>query len=98
MIIFFKFNNSTYDHYFVTDIPFYNHKSQIKRVINRPWFICPNGCGKRYTLRSTLSRHIRFECGVEPKFKCGYCPYRCKQLSNLNRHIVNVHKEKVSLT
>ncbi|VVC28706.1 Zinc finger C2H2-type [Cinara cedri] len=34
---------------------------------------CPNRCGRGYIghhRKTNLNRHLRFECGVEPKFKC----------------------------
>jgi hypothetical protein len=51
---------------------------------------------KRYSLKWNLSRHRRLECGVEPKFGCRYCPFRCKDKGNLSRHSKNLHKEKIS--
>ncbi|CAH1964232.1 unnamed protein product [Acanthoscelides obtectus] len=30
-------------------------------------------CGKRYKHSHILRRHLDYECGVEPKFRCGIC-------------------------
>ncbi|XP_039285466.1 longitudinals lacking protein, isoforms N/O/W/X/Y [Nilaparvata lugens] len=38
-----------------------------------------NRCGRTYNMKSNLQRHIRDECGVEPKFCCPHCNYRSKR-------------------
>ncbi|XP_046686108.1 zinc finger protein 62 homolog [Homalodisca vitripennis] len=40
-------------------------------------YVCPE-CGKRYRYLRGLQQHRRYECGQEPRFKCPYCPRRCK--------------------
>ncbi|XP_063697882.1 zinc finger protein ZFP2-like [Culicoides brevitarsis] len=37
-----------------------------------------NRCGNSYARPHSLNRHIRFECGVEPKFQCPICILRAK--------------------
>ncbi|XP_075226106.1 uncharacterized protein LOC142327116 isoform X3 [Lycorma delicatula] len=49
-------------------------------------FTCPQ-CYKSYTQRRNMIRHIRYECGVEPQFKCQYCSFKAKQKTNLKSHI-----------
>ncbi|RZF39433.1 hypothetical protein LSTR_LSTR000954 [Laodelphax striatellus] len=39
-------------------------------------------CGKSYKYRSSLDRHLKYECGVKPKFKCPFCDHVSKQKSN----------------
>ena len=46
-----------------------------------------NNCGKVYGHKTSLNRHIMYECGKDPCFKCPYCPYQTKRNSNLLRHI-----------
>lgn len=53
-------------------------------------FICPQ-CGRRYAIKTTMNRHIKFECGIEPKFKCTICPNAFHQKANLRRHLITVH-------
>lgn len=49
-------------------------------------FQCPS-CGNFYIHKHNLNRHIRQECGKEPRFLCPHCPYKTKHKSSLGRHI-----------
>ncbi|EFN84261.1 Longitudinals lacking protein, isoforms A/B/D/L [Harpegnathos saltator] len=40
--------------------------------------VCPK-CGNGYTVIKSLRRHLRYECGLTPRFKCPYCGTRSKQ-------------------
>nr|CAD7194027.1 unnamed protein product [Timema douglasi] len=37
-------------------------------------YYCPN-CGKKYSWKGNLQRHMNKECGKAPELKCPYCPY-----------------------
>jgi len=50
-------------------------------------------CGRQYRWKKTLVAHLRHECGMEPQFKCPYCPMQTKQNSNLKNHIRNKHPD-----
>lgn len=52
---------------------------------------CPN-CPSIFVWKCTLKRHLRNECGKEPRFKCPHCNYRGKWKANISRHIKRVHK------
>ncbi|PBC34088.1 Zinc finger protein [Apis cerana cerana] len=49
-------------------------------------YVCPK-CGNGYTVVKSLKRHLRYECGVAPRFKCPYCGTRSKQRAHVNEHI-----------
>lgn len=49
-------------------------------------FTCPR-CGNSYARPHSLNRHIRFECGVEPKFECPICHKKSKHKHNLVLHM-----------
>lgn len=49
-------------------------------------------CGHTYKYKRSLSRHLRFECGKEPEFKCPFCPSKTKLKENLKRHIKYKHR------
>ncbi|XP_076621328.1 uncharacterized protein LOC143341872 isoform X17 [Colletes latitarsis] len=52
--------------------------------------VCPK-CGKGYTVAKSLNRHLRYECGVAPRFKCPYCGNRGKQRAHVKDHIRRIH-------
>ncbi|XP_072155919.1 longitudinals lacking protein, isoforms A/B/D/L-like [Bemisia tabaci] len=55
---------------------------------------CPD-CGKAYNYKTSLSRHIRFECGKAPQFVCPFCHHRTKHKSSLLNHISSRHKDSL---
>ncbi|OXU23499.1 hypothetical protein TSAR_003218, partial [Trichomalopsis sarcophagae] len=61
----------------------------------RVTYPCRN-CGKHYNYHSSLARHLKHECGVEPKFQCPLCPYRTKHRSSLNTHLNGKHLKRRS--
>ncbi|XP_022188924.1 longitudinals lacking protein-like [Nilaparvata lugens] len=48
-------------------------------------------CSRTYKYRENLRRHKRQECGVAPRFSCNFCPYKAKQKSSLQSHVINMH-------
>ncbi|XP_034185322.1 uncharacterized protein LOC117606608 isoform X9 [Osmia lignaria lignaria] len=54
-------------------------------------FPCPN-CACAYSQKSSLNRHLTYECGQEPRFKCPHCEYRCKKSANVYEHVRRRHK------
>ncbi|XP_042860692.1 uncharacterized protein LOC122246277 [Penaeus japonicus] len=53
---------------------------------------CPK-CGRTYTLRSNLSRHMRLECGVERRYSCSYCHKRFSHAHHLRSHERSIHAQ-----
>lgn len=53
---------------------------------------CP-GCGKDYASVTSLWRHRKYECGVEPRFNCPMCKVKFAQKGNLSRHMKALHPE-----
>ncbi|XP_031367347.1 longitudinals lacking protein, isoforms A/B/D/L-like [Apis dorsata] len=54
-------------------------------------FPCPN-CACAYSQKYSLNRHLTYECGQEPRFKCPHCEYRCKKSANVYEHVRRRHK------
>lgn len=48
-------------------------------------------CGRHYTHRRSLVRHLRYECITTPSEQCPYCPKLCKLHCNLIKHIARIH-------
>ncbi|RZF39425.1 hypothetical protein LSTR_LSTR000946 [Laodelphax striatellus] len=59
-------------------------------------FICPK-CSKSYKVLSSLSRHIKYECGIDPQFQCRNCDKRFKQKSHLKTHMLEMHTDGIQL-
>jgi len=54
-------------------------------------YYCPN-CGKMYTWKTSLYRHLRSECGIKLQMQCPYCPYITKLKTSVQMHIQRQHK------
>lgn len=48
-------------------------------------------CGKSYTAKRSLYRHIKHECGGQRRFQCGICPAKYTQNTTLRRHMLQRH-------
>lgn len=48
-------------------------------------------CGKQYLRKRTLQRHMRYDCGTEPRFSCSVCGLRVRRRYALTSHLVAVH-------
>jgi uncharacterized C2H2 Zn-finger protein len=57
---------------------------------------CPS-CGKVYTWKISLQRHMRTRCGKEPDLPCPYCPYVTNHKSSIQKHIFKQHKDKLNI-
>jgi len=54
-------------------------------------FFCPNKCGRSYKNKCSINRHLKFECGVQPQFKCYICYKKFAHNSKLKEHLGLVH-------
>ncbi|XP_011686580.1 PREDICTED: longitudinals lacking protein, isoform G isoform X16 [Wasmannia auropunctata] len=61
-----------------------------RRGTGRRNHVCPK-CGNGYTVIKSLRRHLRYECGLTPRFKCPYCGTRSKQRGHVSQHIRRKH-------
>ncbi|XP_066959268.1 longitudinals lacking protein, isoforms A/B/D/L-like isoform X4 [Macrobrachium rosenbergii] len=59
---------------------------------NSPMHTCSK-CGRSYTLRSNLSRHMRLECGVERRYSCSYCQKKFSHAHHLRSHEKSIHAQ-----
>lgn len=48
-------------------------------------------CGKLYSTRSIMLRHMNHECGVEKKIMCFICNKKFRRKWNLEQHIKRIH-------
>ncbi|KAJ8686891.1 hypothetical protein QAD02_022685 [Eretmocerus hayati] len=56
---------------------YYHGSDEAARAGDKILYFCTNeGCNRSYTFKKALSRHIRHECGKEPRFQCCYCGYK----------------------
>ncbi|KYQ50632.1 hypothetical protein ALC60_10271, partial [Trachymyrmex zeteki] len=53
-------------------------------------FPCPN-CNSVFNRKNNLNKHLKYECGQLPRFKCPHCLYRSKKTSNVRAHIRGLH-------
>ncbi|XP_049795078.1 zinc finger and BTB domain-containing protein 37-like [Schistocerca nitens] len=50
-----------------------------------------DACGRSYRYQKGLSRHLKYECGKEPQFKCPQCPGRYTHKHHLKLHMLRNH-------
>lgn len=55
-------------------------------------FECPNMCGRTYKRKQYVARHLKYECGVIPKFDCSICEKKFAYKESLKGHLVKIHK------
>jgi len=53
-------------------------------------------CGKVYNYRSSMYRHVKYECGKEKLFQCLYCAFRTKRKDLCKRHMYKTHNDSES--
>lgn len=56
-------------------------------------FLCPQ-CGNSYKYLGDMKKHMRFQCGQEPRFGCPYCQKRTKVSSNMYAHVRAMHSDQ----
>lgn len=78
---------------------FFRLQGDIANIVIHPieddqhkYYYCPNNCGKRYKYKSGLHMHTKYECGVEPQFRCEVCLRRFTHRSHLRSHRLKKHK------
>ncbi|EZA51251.1 Longitudinals lacking protein, isoforms A/B/D/L [Ooceraea biroi] len=59
----------------------------------RGTFECPK-CRKTYMWYRGLQRHLEYECGKAPRFKCPHCVYAGKHRSHVYSHIKSNHHNR----
>ncbi|XP_025270130.1 longitudinals lacking protein, isoforms H/M/V isoform X20 [Camponotus floridanus] len=58
-------------------------------------FLCINNCGSSFTHRGSLTRHLRYECQQNPRFKCPICDFRSRWTSDVYKHVRKRHQGAV---
>ncbi|KAL0132450.1 hypothetical protein PUN28_000295 [Cardiocondyla obscurior] len=48
-------------------------------------------CGRGYKVKSSLSKHLRYECGGRKNFTCDLCGRNFTQNISLRRHLMHSH-------
>ncbi|XP_011686565.1 PREDICTED: longitudinals lacking protein, isoform G isoform X3 [Wasmannia auropunctata] len=56
-------------------------------------YLCPK-CGNSYKYLGDMKKHMRFQCGQEPRFECPYCRKRTKVSSNMYAHVRTMHSDQ----
>jgi len=50
-------------------------------------------CRERtYKRKSGVLQHLKYECGVEPNFKCDLCHKKFSYKTQMKSHMINLHK------
>ena len=70
----------------------YEHTTYSCEDMERSGYSCEK-CGRRYSLKASLLRHVKLECGKAPQFQCPYCWMKTTRNSSLKKHIRIRHPE-----
>lgn len=54
-------------------------------------------CGKWYSTRSIMLRHMNHECGMEKKIQCKLCYKKFRRKWNLEQHTKRIHRKQYKL-
>ncbi|XP_026481453.1 protein tramtrack, beta isoform-like [Ctenocephalides felis] len=63
-----------------------NRKLPCAEFFTPDGYRCPK-CGRLYSARKNLVRHLNIECMKEPQFQCPYCPHKNHRRNELKKHI-----------
>lgn len=75
----------------VTDLGFWTFGTvNIRKDLKEKKYKCKK-CSRTYVTKYSLDSHLKYECGVSPKFQCEYCQMKFKLKGNMLRHIGRVH-------
>jgi len=66
-----------------TNIRSAHNWSNPSKLLN--FYVCQR-CGHSFKHSSSFRRHLRYECGVEPRFQCSICGMKFKQNYNMIVH------------
>ncbi|KAG7205701.1 hypothetical protein KM043_007650 [Ampulex compressa] len=64
----------------------------------RRWgkYVCSNvDCGRAFFWKGSLTWHMRYSCGQQPRFQCPYCTYKCKVKGDVRKHVMRMHKDNM---
>lgn len=55
-------------------------------------------CGKWYSTKNIMLRHMNHECGVEKNIQCKYCSKMFLRKWNLKQHVKRIHENTADAT
>lgn len=54
-------------------------------------------CGKWYSTKNIMLRHMNHECGVEKNIQCKYCSKMFLRKWNLKQHVKRIHENDIKV-
>ncbi|XP_066584383.1 longitudinals lacking protein, isoforms A/B/D/L isoform X8 [Prorops nasuta] len=70
----------------------FGQRRQSRRCTIGPYHCPTYNCTRSFSCKGNLTRHLKYECGHEPRFKCPYCVYCCKVKTDVRKHILRKHE------
>lgn len=64
--------------------------STIDKTVKSKLLHCES-CSRMYRSKFTLWRHLKYECGKEPRFVCMFCPKKAFYKTEIWKHIRSKH-------
>ncbi|XP_053996925.1 zinc finger protein 41-like [Hylaeus anthracinus] len=61
----------------------------------RPKILKCDRCGRCYQLQTSLKRHQKLECGIEPKLSCPICGKKFTHKHNLTNHLPSCRRKRI---
>ncbi|KAJ4427489.1 hypothetical protein ANN_25137 [Periplaneta americana] len=84
------FYNSNERFYKITDTTNWSETITSQQQLKMESHPCQK-CGKVYSRKGNLQRHLSWECGKEPCRKCPYCPFITNYKGTVQKHIRRRH-------
>uniref|UniRef100_A0A1B6D2M0 C2H2-type domain-containing protein n=1 Tax=Clastoptera arizonana TaxID=38151 RepID=A0A1B6D2M0_9HEMI len=63
--------------------------------MNPPALLKCQSCNRMYRSKFTLWRHLKYECGKEPKFECTICSKKAYYKTEMWRHMKTKHNDVI---
>lgn len=70
------------------------HRRRSFRFLQHHRHPCPK-CDKSYVQKGHLTRHLKYECGIDKKLECFLCMAKFRYPTDMKNHIMKRHRKQM---